>query len=160
MLGAVQFEGLEGIQGTITAAIESRLALGTTTISVVAGGERGGAKNALIAKTQAAPRSKRWKRDPFYLSQRTKERLRFLARGMASADYTTRKRATDDIGNVMLSGILENVEAQRNPGGDKFTKLTPNYAAYKRRKFGFVTPVLRASGDLLGGLKVKVERAG
>lgn len=157
MLGQVHFDGLNQIEGAITAAIAAHGVTETTTIEIVAGGVRGSAQNALIAKTQAKPTGGRWRRNPFYLSQRTKERLRFLARGMTSNEPSTRRRTADDIGNVVLQGVYENVEGQRNPDKSKFTKLTPAYAAYKRRKFGFVTPILRASGDLLGGLAVRVQ---
>ncbi len=160
MLGAVQFEGLESIGATIKGAIESLNLTGTTTISIVAGGRRGGAENAKIANAQARPRNGRWKRDPFYLSARTKERLRFLARGMTSTDSGLRTRTAEDMGQVMLEGVKENAAGQRNPDGAPFTKLTANYAAYKRRKFGFTSPVLKATGDLLDGLQVKVDRGG
>jgi hypothetical protein len=54
--------------------------------------------------------------------------------------------------------IRRNVEEQRNPDGSAFTKLTAAYARRKQRKVGFIVPILRATGDLLGGLRVRVDR--
>lgn len=155
MLGAATFEGEEKIGAAITAAIQNiGKDVDGASVSIVAGGSRGQDKNTLIAKVQAAV-----KRNPFYISKETREVLRFVARGLTSRDYNTRRRALDEMGQALLIGVYQNVERQRNPDGTAFKALTAAYAAYKRRKFGFVIPVLRATGDLLGGLKVLIDRA-
>jgi len=83
-----------------------------------------------------------------------REAIAGLFQGAAAA-----RRTAEAIGNMLLISVQENVATQRNPDGSAFRPLSPNYAAAKRRKFGFVTPVLRASGDLLGGLKVRIAGA-
>lgn len=124
----------------------------THTINVVAGGARGVDKNTLIADVQAGRR-----RNPWYLSAEAKEALRFVFRPMW-ADPAKTMSQLQKAGQVILDAIRLNVARQKNKSGSGFQALTPNYAAYKRRKFGFVTPILRATGDLLDGLRVVIDR--
>jgi hypothetical protein len=107
----------------------------------------------MIARVQAA-----YKRNPFFINPRAMQLIKAAAPGLFQAGASA-KRTAEAIGNAMLISIQENVGMQRNPDGSGFRPLTPNYAAAKRRKFGFVVPVLRASGDLLGGLKVRISGA-
>ncbi len=152
MLTKVELEGENQIGATIEAAINRAMGnLNGAEVAIVAGGSRGSATNAMIAKVQAGHQ-----RDPFYLDPQAHEALRFVAPGLTAPQYSTRKRALGLIGELMLNAIGRNVEKQANPGGSKFKDLTANYAAFKRRKFGFVTPILRATGDLLKGLKVRI----
>jgi hypothetical protein len=122
-------------------------------IAVVAGGKRGALKNALIAHAQANQQ-----RDPFYVNKRAMEMIRFLAKGLVSKAMGVRESAAKQIGDAMLISIGENVKGQRNVGGDSFRPLTAGYALRKQRKFGFVRPVLKATGDLLSGLRVRITR--
>jgi len=62
------------------------------------------------------------------------------------------------IGDKMLKVMLGHVKSQTSKGGVPFRGLTDSYAAYKRRKYGFTVPILKATGDLLGGLRVRVDR--
>jgi hypothetical protein len=149
---SIEIEGLAGVAQRLEARIREQAGQDTE-IAIVAGGARGASKNALIAKFQAARL-----RNPFYLNARTVGIVKAAAPALFSAAGAA-KRTAETIGAAMLISIHENVDAQRNADGGKFTALSAKYAAYKRRKFGFVTPVLRATGDLLGGLKVRVIRA-
>ncbi len=149
----VEFEGENEIAGTIEAAMRDAIGnVDGVSVSVVAGGSRGQQKNTLIAKVQA-----KQLRDPFYLDAQAMESIRFAAQGVTAKQYSTRKRALDLCGEVMLNGIGRNVEKQANPGGQSFKALTEKYAAMKKRKFGFVTPILKATGDMLGGLRVWIQ---
>jgi hypothetical protein len=153
MLGSVELKDEGG-----AAAIEAKLnqVLGSfegATVSVVAGGLRGQSKNTLIARILQAA-----KRNPFYLDAQAMEAIRFALRGLTASAYSTRKRALEIVGELMLNAIGRNVDKQANPDGSGFKALSPNYAAYKRRVFGFVIPVTRATGDLLKGLKYVVGR--
>ncbi len=151
---SVKIEGFEQVGATIEAKLRAVIAgFDGTSINVVAGGSRGQSKNTLIAKVQ-----QKQLRDPFYLDSQAREAIRFVANGLTAAAYSTRKRAVDLIGELMLTSIARNVEKQRNPNGAAFKRLTAAYAAYKKRKFGFIVPLLRASGDLLNGLKVVVSK--
>ncbi len=122
-------------------------------VNIVAGGARGGKKNAMIAAVQAIA-----KRSPWYPNKQAMEGIRFAARGLASDSRTTQVRALSDIGELLLASIRRNVEEQRNPDGSAFKPLTAAYARRKQRKLGFTIPILRATGDLLGGLRVRVDR--
>lgn len=149
----VEFQGEDKISSTIEAAIKASIGgMDGASVCVVAGGARGGDKNALIAKVQA-----KQLRDPFYLDAQAKEAIRFAAQGLTAAQYSTRKRAAALMGELMLNAIGRNVEKQQNANGGGFKPLSKNYAAYKRRRFGFVTPILRATGDLLKRLKVVID---
>jgi hypothetical protein len=153
VLGGVELQDMGGaaaIEAKINAAIGS---VNGTQISIVAGGSRGQSKNTLIAKVQ-----QKQLRNPFYLDQQAMEAIRFAARGLMAAAYSTRKRATEIMGELMLNAIGRNVEKQTNPGGSKFKDLTANYAAYKQRVHGFKVPILKATNDLLGGLKVVISK--
>lgn len=153
MIGGVELKD-EGAANAIEAKIKAALgSVEGTEIAIVAGGSRGASKNALIAKVQAGQM-----RNPFYLDQQAKEGIRFAAGGLTAAQYSVRKRAVEIMGELMLLAIGRNVERQQNPGGNRFKPLTDKYAAYKRRKFGFTVPILKATGDLLGGLRVRIQK--
>lgn len=134
--------------------IEERIP-GTTIFEVRADGKRGAAKNALIAAVQAS-----MQRNPFWLNAKAKTAIAYAARGLFSATAGPRKQAEDLIGSLLLVSVGENMAAQKNPGGGSFRTLTERYAAKKQRLRGFVTPILKATGELLGGLKVAVTRVG
>ena len=147
-------EGLDGLEQRLVERITAAMPPGEIVFEVKAGGARGGAKNAMIAAVQAA-----MGRNAFWVNPKTKGQIALAARelyGLASA--AARRRAEETIKALLLVGVGENVAAQRNPGGGAFRQLTANYAAQKRRIHGFVLPILRATGDLLGGLKVEVRR--
>lgn len=159
---AFDAQGLDGFANRLTEAIMAKVPTGAAiTFQVKTGGVRGAAKNALIARAHADPQRPRYpKRDPFYLNSKALEGIRFAARGLLSAAGATRRAAEQTIKSLMLISIGDNVQAQRNPDGSRFQQLTARYGAYKERVFGFRMPALRASGDLLGGLKVEVTRSG
>jgi hypothetical protein len=104
--------------------------------------------------TQQAAR----KRNPFYVNRRAMQTIRFLVNGLTSAVDSVRMGAEKAIADELLVSIGENVEGQRNPDGRGFTPLTAAYARRKQRKFGFTIPILKATGDLLGGLRTRVNR--
>lgn len=146
--------GLAEAKQQFASSLAARL-VGTTTISIIPRGRRGAAKNALIARAQANRR-----RNPFYLNTAAKQRVRFLANGLTSVSAAVRDAAAKQIGATMIVSIGENVAAQTNPpGGGKFTPLSEAYARRKQRRFGFTLPILKAEGDLLGGLGVRVDRS-
>ena len=149
----VEFQDLDKIARMIEAKVAAVSADAHTTISIVAGGQRGQALNTLIARVQAGV-----DRNPFYLSKDEREALKFILRGMTSEDAGTRRAAVDKAGREMLDAVLRHVLQQQNKSGKPFKALSERYAAYKRRKFGFVVPILKATGDLLGGLRVLVDR--
>jgi hypothetical protein len=150
----VSIEGLDGLEQRLTERIAAALPPGETIFEVKAGGARGGAKNAMIAAVQAA-----LGRNAFWVNPKTKAQIALAARGLyGMAPAGARRRAEETIKALLLVGVGENVAAQKNPGGGSFRSLTANYAAQKRRLHGFVTPILKATGDLLGGLRAEVRR--
>lgn len=154
MIGTVTIEGGEGFRAALEAKITQVMgAFEGAEVAIVPAGARGQPKNTLIARVQQA-----MQRDPFYLDEQAKEAIRFALRGLMAAQYSVRKRALEITGEIMLLAIDRAFGAQRNPGGGSFRPLTPAYANAKRRKFGFVTPVLRASGDLLDNLRVRITK--
>jgi hypothetical protein len=62
-----------------------------------------------------------------------------------------------------MKAVVDRIESQRTASGGAPQDLTPAYAAYKEKKFGFVTPIGKASGQLLealtpgGGTAGKIE---
>jgi hypothetical protein len=62
-----------------------------------------------------------------------------------------------------MKAVVERIESQRTASGAAPQKLTPAYAAYKEKTFGFITPIGKASGQLLenltpgGGSAGKIE---
>lgn len=134
-------------------ALKVSQSLDGTRISVIPGGARGADRNAVIAKVQQG-----LKRSPWFIDRNDMEPIRFVAKSLGSADAGVRQRAITSIGQLMLAAIAHNVERQRNPGGSAFAPLSKAYAAYKQRKFGFIAPILKATGDLISGLRVTVDR--
>ncbi len=62
------------------------------------------------------------------------------------------------IGERMVEAIIENFERQRNKGGSRFKDLSPAYKKRKQREHGFVYPILKATSDLMGGVKAFYRR--
>jgi hypothetical protein len=154
MIAGVELQD-DGAEAAIEAQIKSVLqGVDGATVDIEAGGARGGALNALIARVQ-----KTFRRNPFYLDEQAKEAIRFALRGATAAQFSTRLRSLLLVGDLMKSAVLRNVDEQQNPDGSAFKELTAAYAAAKRRKHGFIVPILKATGDLLGGLKVRVTMA-
>lgn len=148
----MQVEGLAGVQQRIEARLREQVGQDTE-IAIVAGGVRGGAKNAMIARVQAA-----MGRNLAYAGSKTMQLIRAAVPGLLRPG--THGPTAQAIGNMLIIGINENVGAQKNPDGSTFKALTPGYARRKQAKWGFVRPIMRASGDLLGGLRVRVTRGG
>ena len=146
----IDAEGVRGETEKVTQALRQRMG-GTWEVEIITGGRRGGVKNALIARAQANRR-----RDPFYINRKAKETIKFLVNGLTSVIESTREMAAKQIGDAMLISIGENVQKQANKEGSGFTPLTSGYALRKKRKFGFTTPILKATGDLLGGLRARI----
>lgn len=154
MSAGVSMEGTAQIANAIGAKLlKMTQAVGTTEIGVIAGGRRGAAKNALIAQVQAAR-----KRNPWYLDKDAMTAIRFIARGLASEEPGTVASALKQIGALMVDGVRRNIENQKGPGGATFAELTARYAAFKRRKVGFIHPILRLTGDLMDNLKAVITR--
>jgi hypothetical protein len=152
MSAGATMEGTDRIAEAIrTAILKHKAATGIVEVAVVPGGKRGTAKNALIARVQAA-----MQRNPWYLDKDTMTMIRFLARGLT--DEMRAPEALKRIGDLMVDAVRKNIEAQRGPGGKTFRELTAAYAAFKRRKNGFISPILRATGDLLDNLKAVITR--
>lgn len=124
----------------------------TYDVRIVTGGWRGADKNSLIAKVQA-----KLGRDPFYLSDELKEAMRFVV-GVAFKDEEKRQAQLKKLGQLILDDVLEHIEKGINKGGKAFKDLTDKYAAYKQRKFGFKHPILKATGDLMFGLRAEVKQ--
>jgi hypothetical protein len=152
---SVEIEGLDQIEQRFAERVAAVMPE-PIVFEVKAGGARGGAKNAMIAHVLAS-----MGRNFAWVNPKTKAQIGLAARGLfstAAAAAATKRNAIETIKALLLVGIGENVQAQRNPGGGTFRSLTANYAAQKRRLHGFVTPIGKASGDLLGGLHVEVRR--
>ncbi len=135
-----------------TKLLKTSAAIGTVTIGVVPGGRRGAAKNALIAQVQKAQQ-----RDPWYLDKDAMTAIRFLLRG-AGGENADLGAILRQIGSLMVDATRRNIENQRGPGGATFRELTARYAAFKRRKYGFTHPILKATSDLIDGLKAVITK--
>lgn len=154
MTAGVTMEGTDAIAKAIgERLLKMTQAVGTTEIGVVAGGRRGAAKNALIAQVQAARQ-----RNPWYIDKDAMTAIRFIARGLASEDSGVVANALKQIGALLVEGVRRNIENQKGPGGATFAELTARYAAFKRRKVGFIHPILRLTGDLMDNLKAVITR--
>lgn len=155
---------LQGIGDQIAVAVKLKatkvsVALDGTRISVVPAGKRGADQNAKIAGVQADKENKtKWKRNPWYISREDMEPIRFVLKAIGSPDASVRQRAIKSVGDLMLIAVAKNIEKQLNPGGSAFTPLSKAYAAFKQRKFGFIAPILKASGDLIGDLRIAVDK--
>ncbi len=138
------------------AALEAMKKLrGNATLHLIAGGKRGADVNATIAAVQASHG-----RNPWYIASDDKLILKLMLMRFAVAAETVKSKALNDIGRFVLRSLLSNVTAQRNKDGSTFARLTEKYIAYKKRKFGFTVPILKATGDLLGGVRVVINRTG
>lgn len=155
MSAGAEIKGLgEQIAKAVTfKAVQVSSALDGTRISVVPSGARGADRNATIAAVQ-----RKHGRSPWYISKGDMEPIRFVAKSLGSADASLRQRAITTIGQLMLAAIGNNIAKQSNADGARFARLTKAYAAYKQRKFGFIAPILKATNDLLGGLRVRIDR--
>lgn len=112
-------------------------------------GSRSEQTNALIAVVQAENG-----RNPFYLNQQQSAVVVGQVAKIATGKGFNWRTVSDSI----LTFIKQNAAAQISASGYPFKPLTAAYAQRKKRQFGFVTPILRATGDLLGGLRVRVDR--
>lgn len=149
----VETTGVTAQASAVTSGILDRLK-DTWEAVVEAGGLRGAARNALIARAQANNR-----RDPWYINPKAMSDIRELAGSLTSQNLTVRVAAAKAIGSRLLMNIAENVQAQRNKDGGPFTPLTAAYARRKQQMEGFVRPILKATGDLLAGLHARVTRS-
>jgi hypothetical protein len=61
---------------------------------------------------------------------------------------------------VYMVGVLERIDAQRTATGGGPQALTDKYAAYKNKRWGFTTPIGKASGQLLSALTPGGSAAG
>jgi hypothetical protein len=59
-----------------------------------------------------------------------------------------------------MDAVVERIESQRTATGAAPRELTEAYAKQKQRRFGFVTPIGKASGQLLESLTGKGGTAG
>jgi hypothetical protein len=142
----------EGIAEAIRNAIQRRLAtFREATVDVVAGGSRGGSKNAMIAAVQKAHA-----RNPFYFDPDTRAVIRDRVHEAMQRDGGLTRDDLNAIGRLMVTGIESHFEAQRNPGGSTFRELTEEYAKAKRKKFGD-KPILEATGELRNSMGVRVD---
>lgn len=147
-------QGTDQIANVIRSKLlKSNAAIGNVEIGVVPGGRRGTEKNALIARVQAG-----MQRNPWYLSKDDLTAIRFLLRGLAGGDGSRVDAVLKQIGAIMVDATRSHVEQMKNANGSTFRELTARYAAFKRRKFGQIHPILKASNDLLGGLKAVISR--
>ena len=154
MSAGVAMQGTEQIADAIRKKLlKHTAAIGTIEIGVVAGGRRGEAKNALIARVQQAKQ-----RDPWYLDKDTMQAIRFVARGLGSEDENVIEAAIKQLGALMVSAVKKNIENQKGPSGLSFRELGARYAAFKRRKYGFISPILRATGDLMDNLRAVARK--
>ncbi len=147
---SVELQGMDKMAAVIAGKVR---AAGTIEFDVVPGGSRGPHRNALIARIQQAR-----DRDPWYLGKEAMDGIRFASRGLTSFDATTIASSVRTISDLLLTAVRANVEAMKNPDGSTFRQLSAKYAAFKRRKFGFIHPILKATNDLIGGLKVLVKK--
>lgn len=144
---------------------------GDWSLAVEAGGRE---ENAMIAAVQS-----KWRRNPWYISKDDRKLINAKLTRAFAADVNrqvgallgakpdeARNAANEErlvrdlrrIADSVLSGFLGNVRRQTNKDGSPFAALTDAYAAYKRRKHGFTKPILKATNDLLGGLRARVDR--
>jgi hypothetical protein len=146
-------EGLSSEASDLMASAMTEAAGESAEIGISTGGVRGADLNAIIARAQANQG-----RDPFWFPPAVVEELRGRILKALGVNSGARGAIYQGIGNVMLTTIQANVDNQRGPGGVSFRALTPEYAKRKQRKFGFITPILRATGDLMAGLKIVITK--
>ena len=145
---------IEGIREAVMAAANEQLRAlkASPAVSIVAGGKRGADTNAMIAAVQGDRG-----RDPFYMPGDSINAVKFaVSRGAGADGYPD--ALLKQIGNLMLEAIGENLKAQKTRGGGPFTPLSPGYAAWKQKHFG-TKPILMATGDLMNGLTVRIDRS-
>ncbi len=152
MSAGVELIGMDKVADVVRSRVRSAWT-GVGEVAITVGGKRGGHLNALIAQTQ-----KHLGRNPWYQNQDTLAKIRKVAKDAATADKPIRDSILRQIGRLLLLGVLENVRNQKNRDGTTFRELSARYAAFKRRKFGYIHPILQATGDLLGGLRVVVTK--
>lgn len=114
---------------------------------------RGAEENAMIARVQKGKQ-----RNPFYLTREDRHLVKATGKGLGSASTTLRFNTFKAIGDYMHDAVMRNFQQQRNPGGGSFKPLSKNYAEAKRRKYGFTTPILKASNQLMPSLHIRIDR--
>lgn len=156
----VTMEGTDQIASAIEKALLT-LHLPAGSIEIVAGGRRGEAKNALIAQVQAAK-----KRNPWFVNDETMFLIKFLLHELVQQQNAfglsrnlVGPKFLKDVGDLMVHAVQDNIRQQKNRDGTTFGDLAKRYAAFKRRKYGFVHPILIASRDLIDGIKAVVHKA-
>jgi hypothetical protein len=95
-----------------------------------------------------------WKRGPMTMRQirRSSKTRTELSRRANSAVKVAWRDMMKEACEIITTRIEKQVTAQ----GGKPSDLTPEYAAYKKRKFGFEIPIGLASGNLLDNLSPNV----
>lgn len=151
-LGGLSFLG---VKEAVSAAVRARLGRAARDwnidLQIVAGGARGGRENALIARAQA-----RMGRAAFGLDARWLTEIRRMVAALGGRP--ARDADLLPIGRRAIEGVLDNVARQREVSGRPFRSLTEPYARQKLRRHGFIRPILRATGDLLDGMHVRISR--
>lgn len=157
---AVTMEGTDQIANAIQAALV-KIHLPAGSVEIVAGGRRGEAKNALIAQVQGAKR-----RNPWFINDDVMGAIRALLHDLIRQQTAfglgrnlVGPSFLRSVGDLMVLSVQENIRQQKNKDGTTFGELSRRYAAFKRRKFGFVAPILVASRDLIDGIKAVVTKA-
>ena len=154
MIGTVRIEGGDEFQRALEAKINAAIgSFNGTVIDIVPSGKRGQAANTVIGNVL-----KSQERNPFYLDAQAKDAIRFAMRGLMAAQYSVRQRAVEIVGEVMKLSVARNLDAQKNPGGGAFRPLTTVYAAFKQRRFGYIVPIGRATGDLMDNLRARITK--
>jgi len=146
---------VSGVRAAVTAALMAKLRnlQGSVFIDVIAGGTRGGEKNAMIAKVQAG-----LDRNPWYVSAEWLDLIRARIRSAVQQEYGATEDDLRDVGEILKRAVLSNLEAQQNKRESGFRDLSEGYAKQKQRAVGFVKPILVRTGDLRGGMSSRVSR--
>lgn len=146
---AVHFHAVTDIGGLIRDVLTTFGSDVDVQFSITPGGMRGAHRNAVIALVQAEAG-----RNPFYLSREQSANVcSQVAKIATGRGYNWRT-----VGHTILEAIKENADSQISANGRGFTRLTEAYAKRKAKKHGFVIPILKATGDLLNGLKVRIDQ--
>lgn len=137
------------------------LVRGAKTVTVSMAGER----NQTIAAAQAVV-----DRNPFYLTSSESRILTSLIAGglsdaLSQRDRDAMKRTLQDVGDMMINYYQDHIHHRKSggkppvkmPASPHQTKpLSPEYAKWKRKKFGKSVPELIATGEFIGSMRAKV----
>ncbi len=150
---SIRASGIESFRSQLETILKAHVKPGSVEVTVVTGGARGAVKNAIIARAQANRR-----RNPWYLNHRSRVLIAAMAPGLFSSSPGIRKRTEALVATQLVTNVRENVTGQENEDGSTFRPLTARYARHKRRRVGFTIPILKATNDLIGSLKTRVQR--